>query len=478
MITIDRALLGKDGLPDAALLLEILKVHEKNRTERLDALHEMYDRNHAITSRSRLSGLPNNKLVHDFPGYIVTMAAGYLVGKPVQYAPVKEAETAFEKVGEALKAAKADCVDAELAVDASVYGKAVEFCYADRDARPKVSQINPRSAFVVYDDTVEHVSLFGVTIAKKLDRTLKENGEKITVYTDTLIVYYERQSSEAPRETSRKEHYFGGVPIVEYWNNAREDSDFAPVEALIDAYDVLQSDRVNDKQQFTDAIMVLKGIGSLGADDTEEEEPAEDADTADTETVELTPSQRLRQTRTLFLPGDGADANFMTKPDAESGNEVLRKSLAEDIHKFSFVPDLTDENFAGNTSGVAMRFKLLGLEQITKIKERWFREGLQNRLKLFARFLSVKGAAALDVTQVQITFNRSLPVNELEIAQTLSAYDGMVPQELLLAQVPFVEDAEEAAELMAAERAAQAKESAMMFATQPLKEKPGDKEKA
>ncbi len=476
MITIDRGFLDKSGLPDATLLLEILKVHEKIR-EQLQTLKELYFRNHDITSRVRLSGLPNNKLVHDYPGYIVTIAAGYLVGKPVQYMPAKPIEEVFKPISEALAAAKADCVDAELAVDASVYGKAVEICYADTDAKPKVSQLNPMWAFVVYDDTVEHRPLFGVTIAKKLDRTLKENGEKIAVYTDTQIVYFERQSSEAPHETDRIEHFFGGVPIVEYWNNGREDSDFAPVAELINAYDVLQSDRVNDKQQFTDAIMVLKGIGSLGADDTEEEEPAEDADTTDTETVELTPSQRLRQTRTLFLPGDGADANFMTKPDAESGNEVLRKSLAGDIHKFSFVPDLTDENFAGNTSGVAMRFKLLGLEQITKIKERWFREGLQSRLKLFARFLSVKGAAALDVTQVQITFNRSLPVNELEIAQTLSAYDGMVPQELLLAQVPFVEDAEEAAKAMAAEKAAIAKESAMMFATRPLKEKPGDKEK-
>ena len=383
--------------------------------------------------------------------------------------PAEAIENVFKPVGDALAAAKADCVDAELAVDASVYGKAVEICYADGESKPKVSRLSPLGAFVVYDDTVEHKPLFGVTIAKKLDRMLKENGERVTVYTDTKIVYYERQSSEAPHKTGKdKAHFFGGVPVVEYWNNGREDSDFAPVAELINAYDILQSDRVNDKQQFTDAIMVLKGIGSLGADDTEEEEADEDADTTDTST-ELTPSQRLRQTRTLFLPGDGADADFMTKPDAESGNEVLRKSLAGDIHKFSFVPDLTDENFAGNTSGVAMRFKLLGLEQITKIKERWFREGLQNRLKLFAKFLSVKGGAALDVTQVQISFNRSLPVNELEIAQTLSSYDGMVPQELLLAQVPFVDDAKEAAKAMAVEKAEAMKQNQKMFTPEPFR---------
>jgi SPP1 family phage portal protein len=136
------------------------------------------------------------------------------------------------------------------------------------------------------------------------------------------------------------------------------------------------------------------------------------------------------------------------------------------------VPNLTDEKFAGISSGVAMRFKLLGLEEVTKIKERWFREALRTRLRLFANFLQIKGAAAVDVDKVQITFSRSLPVNELEIAQMLAAYDGLVPTELLLAQVPFVEDSDKALQMLKDENAEKAKQSAMMFATQPLKEKP------
>lgn len=34
---------------------------------------------------------------------------------------------------------------------------------------------------------------------------------------------------------------------------------------LIDAYDLLQSDRVNDKQQFADALLVLTGVMGLTA---------------------------------------------------------------------------------------------------------------------------------------------------------------------------------------------------------------------
>ena len=476
MLTIDRELLDADGIPRTDTLEAILREHDHQR-ERLVRLHGMYAREHSIMRRTRLKGLPNNRLVHDLPGYIATMAAGYLVGNPVRYTAAEGQEEAFTPVLEAYEAASVESVDAELAMDAAVYGKAAEVCYADAEARPRVAQLDARSAFVVYDDTVEHAPLLGITRRDTFDARLERTGEEVTLYTDRLIVHMRRTSRETPRETMREAHYFGGVPVVEYWNNAREEGDFEPVMGLIDAYDTLQSDRVNDKQQFTDAVFVLKGVGALGVDDTEEETVDADgtataAGAAGKEAED--PSVRLRRTRTLFLPGDGADAQFVTKPDAESGNELLRMSLKSDIHKLCLVPDLTDEQFAGNVSGVAMRFKLLGLEQLTKIKERWFREGLRTRLRLFCAFLARKGTAALNAEKVQITFSRSLPVNDLEIAQTLATYQGMVPEKLLLAQVPFVEDAEAAGKLLNRERAEAAGRQREAFEITPFRKDAGE----
>jgi len=110
---------------------------------------------------------------------------------------------------------------------------------------------------------------------------------------------------------------------------------------------------------------------------------------------------------------------------------VLKNALKADIHKMSMVPDLTDEQFAGNTSGVAMRYKLLGLEQLTRIKERWFREALRERLRAYAHFLVCRGGMHLDAEKVRMVFTRSLPVNELEEAQTLSELSGILPAQEL-----------------------------------------------
>ncbi|MEG2603581.1 MAG: phage portal protein, partial [Clostridia bacterium] len=221
---------------------------------------------------------------------------------------------------------------------------------------------------------------------------------------------------------------FRNVPMTEFWNNGRERGDFEGVMNLIDAYDTLQSDRVNDKQQFTDALMVIYGA-------TVEEEEAGG---------QRTLQQRLRETRTLEMPASDARVEYLTKTLSESDTEILKDSLKADIHKLSFVPDLTDHEFAGNASGVAMEYKLFGLEQLTKVKERWFREGLLNRLRCLSSFLRLRGGDVAEAEDVNISFSRSLPVNRLEVAQTVKTYEGLVPKRLLLAQVPFVEDAEAA----------------------------------
>ena len=152
------------------------------------------------------------------------------------------------------------------------------------------------------------------------------------------------------------------------------------------------------------------------------------------------PGRQLREDKALCLPDTEAKAEYLGSTMDEASNEILRNNIAEDIHKLSMVPDLSDKNFAANASGVAMKYKLFGLEQLTKIKEQWFREGLKVRLRLFATFYSVKGGPALDVSDVKIEFTRAMPANLLELAQTVQAADGAMSTET---KVKTLHDGEE-----------------------------------
>jgi SPP1 family phage portal protein len=194
-------------------------------------------------------------------------------------------------------------------------------------------------------------------------------------------------------------HYFGDVPLVEYWNDETETGDFEWVLPEINAYDKLQSDRVNDKEQFVDRLLVLTGAI------LEEDERGRK------------PMQQLREDHALQLPDTQSRAEYLTSEMNETDVEVLRRALCEDIHKLSMVPDLSDEHFAANASGVAMKYNLMGFEQIIRVKERWFTEGLRARLQLFINYLTLRGAEALDVADIRITFAHAMPANRAENAQ-------------------------------------------------------------
>lgn len=445
MIVRNRELLV-NGAPPPDMIRSVLQEFQ-GQAGRLSDLRNAYDNKCAIDGRQRISGLPNNRLAHGFPRYIVTMAAGYLLGKPVSYSAQEGQEEALALISDAYQLSNIDAIDAELAKDCGVYGRGVELCYADKEARPKAANLDPECAFVVYDDTVECQPLFGVYFRQLYDVQGKPKDWVISIYTENAkLEYIQGSLTMLPGEPASVEpHYFGQVPMIEYWNAEDEHGDFEQVQSLIDAYNLLQSDRVNDKEQFVDSLLVIWGARM---------EPDESG---------RTPGQQLRQDKVLQLPDRDCGAEFLSHAMTETDVEVLKNAIKADIHKFSMVPDLTDEHFAGNASGVAMRYKLLGLEQLIRVKERWFKEGLRERLRCFAHFLSVKGAKLLDADRVNINMARGLPENLLEISQMVGNLHNLVPDDLLLSQVPFVENVQDAMEKLKTQKEEAARQQMSAF---------------
>ena len=186
------------------------------------------------------------------------------------------------------------------------------------------------------------------------------------------------------------------------------------------------SDRVNDKEQFVDAILFLKNI----------EVDSEKAKELLTEKIMMS-----------FTPD--AEAKYLQKVLNETDVEILRNNIKDDIHKFSLTPDLTDVNFGNNLSGVAIRYKLLGFEQHVKNKERFLVLGLKERFDLYVHYLSLLSRMnVVNSGDVDFIFNRNLPENNLELAQTINYLRGLVSDETLLEQLEFVSDSAEEMELV------------------------------
>ena len=96
---------------------------------------------------------------------------------------------------------------------------------------------------------------------------------------------------------------------------------------------------------------------------------------------------------------------------------------------------MNDEKFSGNTSGVAMKYKHWGAEQVVSTKERKFKKSLKERLKLIAESVKTKN---FDYRGVDIKFNRNIPVNNAETIESLVKLKGVISDESLFSQMRFL----------------------------------------
>ena len=404
------------------LIYKLIQKHAQER-QRLKKLKSYYMGEHAILKHERRNkNAPNFKTVANHAKDIADTATGYFMGNAIKYN--NTAEGGLEPLLVAFDGAEIDQVDAQNALNMSIYGRAYEYIYAKEGLTELDStSVDPENVFLVYDDSIERKALFAVYYYEIKDDTKNATKYQAEVFTQNLHYHIVlRDSSTGTTQNEQVEpHNLDQVPIIEYRNNHFAIGDYEQQISLIDAYNSLMGNRVNDKEQAVESILVL--YGAQLADNLEDAREA---------------MRILAEEGLLELPTD-AKADFLKNALDENATEILRKALKEDIYTFSHVPNLTDENFAGNSSGVAMEFKLLGLEMITKTKEANYKRGIRQRISIFAHYLGMQ-QIALEAHSIVPQFSRGLPKNLLELSQVINNLEGKVSLRQLISLLPFVED--------------------------------------
>ena len=420
--------LPKDTKITNQILNDVIEYNEKVK-DRFKHLELYYLGKHDIFERTKEDRLSNNKVMVNHAKYITDTNVGYLLGNPVDYQVGTDSKTKkplydIEPLLDMYKKQTINDLDSEIAKDVSIFGMQYEYVYANEEAEPRSCEVDNKNTIIVYDDTVEHNKLFGL-----IYREIKK-GDKLDyyeiIYVDKKVKRTYKSYSKSLKQIGKEEaHAFGDVPIICYKNNPELLGDFEPVISLIDAYNLLQSDRINDKEQLVDAILCMYGMDF-------------DSESAD----------MLRESRMLAnLPTDGK-VEYLVKTLQEADVDILRQNLEADIHKISMVPNMSDNNFVGNSSGVAIRYKLLAFEQNIKNKERYMEKGLMERFKLYNNFLTTKSKMSeVPVEEVDAVFKRNLPSNDLEISQMINNLADHVDSETLISQLSFIKDASEIVEL-------------------------------
>lgn len=406
--------LKKDFTPKDVLAL--VQNHKANRLG-YKTLQDYYLGKHDILYRKfNDPSKPNNHAVNNFARLIVDTSTAYFLGEPVTY--LCKDKKFLEKFTEVQRDNFSIDVDAELGKLSSIYGHAYELHYM-QDGVHKFKAVSPYNMFMCYSSGIEEIPLCAVLYEEHKDAISKEDIIFVQVFTKDSILEYQAENGEIKIPPIVRPHYFGEVPAIEYIANEERQGDFETVITLIDAYNTAVSDSINDVEYWNDAYLLLKNLDATTQEDI----------------------SAMKENRVLLVDGEG-DARFISKNVQDTHIENIKDRLTMDIHKFSQTPNLNDEQFATNLSGVAIKYKMLGLENKTAIKERKFTSALIKRVSLIRNILNLRGNN-FAFEYVEPVFTRNLPANLVELGDLVSKIRGLVSDETLRSQLPFVLDNEE-----------------------------------
>ena len=406
-----RFCIDRNQAPDAKLIKEIINRWRTEEYPRLQRYFDYYCGNQAIMRKHYSDpSKPCNRIVTNYCDNIVNNYTGYLTGLPVTY----KSNTNMDEVRAVLDYNDIQSKDSELLRLALIFGKAYELQYIDEDGKGRFDPLDTRTGIPVYDNTVEQQLLYFIRFYP--EDTLSDSPDVLVdVYTNSGIQHY-RSTNGWGSLTYLKEthHYFGQVPVVVFSLNSDEIPIFYKIMGLQDAYNTLLSGEVDDFEAFCDAYLVLQGA------DAEEEDVA-----------------RMKEQRVLLLP-EGATADYLTKNISDTQVQNILKNLNDTIHKLANSPDFSQESF-GVSSGIALRFRLLGFENAAGAIAANMTKALQKRIELICGISRIKGADTL-WRDMEIVIDRNLPVNDVEAANMVNTLRGLVSDRTLLSQIPFVSD--------------------------------------
>ena len=191
---------------------------------------------------------------------------------------------------------------------------------------------------------------------------------------------------------------------------------------LQDSSNEILSTEIDDYQAFCDAYLTL--TGDFDVEKFSEEVP------------------NMKQNRVLILP-NGANAQWLTKNASDAQVENILKRLHDAIYRIAACPDFSSESFIGGvSSGIAIRYRLTGMETRAGKIEAEMKKALQRRVEILCGIASLK--LGEDVFRdIDIDFKRNIPTDNSEIVNLVNSLKGTVSDETLLGMLPFVDDVTE-----------------------------------
>ena len=215
------------------------------------------------------------------------------------------------------------------------------------------------------------------------------------------------------------------VPFLWLKGTSDEKSLLSTVRSYIDEYDNLNSKSVDTLKDDLEAILVMKNYSS--------------------ETGKLIDAYiRLKEIGVCAVDSDGGLSYLKNDPNIASIQTKL-EHLKKDINEFSCTVEIQDINLGSNPSGVAIKSAFQDTDTYINDVEMEFELFIENLKYFVDMYLDMSGILPKEITskyEVLATLNRDMMINETEILSNVVKLQGLVSQETLDDNNPYVENHE------------------------------------
>lgn len=417
-----------------------------------------------------LKNAVNNRLVNNFAKKLVDQKVGYLLSKPMSVQ--SDNEEYQKRLTEEFFNEDFQRMIQNLGKESINKGRAWLHVYYDEQGQFRMKRIPSQQIIPQWKDA-DHTELEAVIRVYWYVTYEGDNQKEIAKieYWDSTGIYrfiYEDQvflpdvefgeySTHLvlidPDDGKEKPYNWTKPPFICFKYNEEEQPLLKQLKTLIDDYDRQKSDNANALEESpSDSIMIIKNYD--GAD--------------------LGQFRRNLVTyKAVKVSDDGGVDTINTEIQTEAFKTHLEQNR-KDIFTFGGGVDTQNEDFGGDKSGVALKFLYADLDNDCNIIETEFQWSLRQLLWFINMHLNNMGAGDFFNENVTFIFNRDIIINETEAVENAQKSVGIVPDEVILANHPWVTDPIEAAKKMKAQKEEALKEmdpyQALNPEEQPLNE--------
>jgi len=423
---------------DTEEIVELIK-KRKDKKDYFDNLQDYYKgENRYILDRPIVDqNNPDYKLPVPYGRKIIKTVCGYMFKSGlIRYD--SDQKRYLEEVRKVFDDNDEDSKTSMIGKMVSLYGEAYELAFVtgvakietqfEMDGVFKFARVDPRRMIVLYNNDIEPELVVAIRFWPEKPEDAPEDKDVVSV--ERVDVIYAIETYRYYLVTRKKQgrlqyelvkmpdfveyNTFSKVPVVHYMNNDELQGDFEPVIPLINGYDALASGSMTEFFRFAQAYLRLVE-----------------------RTLEPQDLRRLRFTRLFQGLRDKEDVTFLTKDINDAYIELMLRTMRRQIYEQSHVPDLQDERFKGDMSGVALRRMLYDFENLASDKEMFFKIGLMKRLELIDDYFKTKKIETDGSRRdMRIQFQRNLEVDAGEIAEIAERMQATTSRRTALTMFP------------------------------------------